>query len=443
MLATGGPRAGLLRLQRTAGNKAVSDLVGEARSPVLDVIQQPGRPLEAAARREMETNLGHDFSSVRVHDDPEAARSARSVGATAYTLGEHVVLGDGVRLTGSQGRRLLAHELTHVVQQRRGPVAGTPAPGGIQISDPSDQFERTADRVGREVAHGHNVAGLVGAPAAATGDQARGTSIQRMTPEEAARTAKEDGAPASDIADKTAAGERWDFVAGTWVKPPDESWWDEWYALQKRIPKAQFRKPFTGWQPKPKKQIPTTPVYNPEAQADLVALWGPNAEFDFEERLLAVKARIAERGYTVKVEKTGERSAAAIKPRFLELDPKNQVNEIEVHPGGGSAHKGRYFGLKTTRGIIKVINLAITPTYENKNESPRILLDMNWPTSEPAPRPRLLVTGQGVLKHDPVSGAPVGTGGASTQSSTNQSPSSSPSQTTGGQPAPTSSLVTQ
>jgi hypothetical protein len=126
----------------------------EERSPVLDVIARPGKPLDPPVQRDMEQALGHDFSDVRVHSDRQAQQSAHSVGASAYTVGSNVVLGQGASLSGTRGRELLAHELTHVVQQRKGPVSGTPAPGGIKISDPSDRFEREADRVGREVASG-------------------------------------------------------------------------------------------------------------------------------------------------------------------------------------------------------------------------------------------------------------------------------------------------
>ncbi len=77
-----------------------------------------GQPLEPAVRAQMEAALGHDFSRVRVHDGGEAADSARSVGAAAYTRGSRVVFGAGRFQPGTaSGRRLIAHELAHVVQQ--------------------------------------------------------------------------------------------------------------------------------------------------------------------------------------------------------------------------------------------------------------------------------------------------------------------------------------
>jgi hypothetical protein len=72
----------------------------------------------------MEPRFGHDFSNVRVHTDARAAESAAALNAQAYTIGNHVVMGNGNYLPGtSSGQQLLAHELTHVVQQSSSPVA--------------------------------------------------------------------------------------------------------------------------------------------------------------------------------------------------------------------------------------------------------------------------------------------------------------------------------
>lgn len=137
--------AGMLRLQREAGNGAVSDLVEEQRSPVLDVVSSGGSPLEPEVRTDMESRLGHDFGDVRVHTDAAAHDSAKSVGAHAYTVGSNVVFQrDAYDPSSLAGRTTLAHELTHVVQQRSGPVDGTPTGGGVSVSDPGDRFERAA-----------------------------------------------------------------------------------------------------------------------------------------------------------------------------------------------------------------------------------------------------------------------------------------------------------
>jgi hypothetical protein len=101
----------------------------------------------------MERRLGHDLSSVRMHTGAAAEASARAMGADAYTVGENIVMrGHAYQPNTAAGRRMLAHELVHVIQQRLAPVSGVPAPGGIRLSEPSDPFEREADRVAEQVA---------------------------------------------------------------------------------------------------------------------------------------------------------------------------------------------------------------------------------------------------------------------------------------------------
>jgi len=88
-----------------------------APASVDQVLASPGRPLERALRQDMEQRFGHDFSQVRVHTGAAAGQSARTVNAKAYTVGQNIVFEPGRFAPGSQeGRGLIAHELTHVVQ---------------------------------------------------------------------------------------------------------------------------------------------------------------------------------------------------------------------------------------------------------------------------------------------------------------------------------------
>lgn len=105
-----------MQLQRSAGNAAM----GRFAPPVVhDVLARPGQPLDGATRVFMGSRLGADFRDVRVHTDAQAAESARGVSARAYTVGHDIVFGDGHwQPHTTAGRRLLAHELAHVVQQR-------------------------------------------------------------------------------------------------------------------------------------------------------------------------------------------------------------------------------------------------------------------------------------------------------------------------------------
>jgi hypothetical protein len=102
-------------LQRTASS---SSPAAAAPSIVHDVLRSTGHPLDASTRAFMEPRFGRDFSGVRVHTDVKAVESAESVNARSYAVGGHLVFGRGEYRPGStSGMRLLAHELTHVVQQ--------------------------------------------------------------------------------------------------------------------------------------------------------------------------------------------------------------------------------------------------------------------------------------------------------------------------------------
>lgn len=96
-----------------------TDVAGQTAPPsVYNVLASSGQPLDPVTRSFMEPRFGRDFSGVRVHTDQKAAESAQGVNARAYTVGRDVVFGAGQYAPqSSSGRRLIAHELTHVVQQ--------------------------------------------------------------------------------------------------------------------------------------------------------------------------------------------------------------------------------------------------------------------------------------------------------------------------------------
>jgi len=130
------------RLQRRAANDAELTTV----SPIVhDVLHSPGQPLDSNTRAFMEPRFGHDFSKVRVHTDSRATESARVVNALAYTVGRDVVFGIGqYKPSTIEGRQLMRHELTHVVQQ-----AGkhTPPRGNLAIDSANSPLERQARQI--------------------------------------------------------------------------------------------------------------------------------------------------------------------------------------------------------------------------------------------------------------------------------------------------------
>ncbi len=104
-----------------------------------------GGDLDAGVRDDLSARLGDSFSDVRVHTDPLADALARSVQARAFTTGSDIFFGAGEYQPASPaGQALLAHELTHVVQQR-----GTPTSGEMIVTDPGDATEAEAERIAR------------------------------------------------------------------------------------------------------------------------------------------------------------------------------------------------------------------------------------------------------------------------------------------------------
>jgi Domain of unknown function (DUF4157) len=102
----------------TVARATESGIPAEAPPIVDEVLSKAGRPLDPDVRAFMEPRFGHDFSRVHVHAGAQAAESARAIDAVAYTVGPDIVFDKGeYRPDTSDGRRLLAHELTHVIQQ--------------------------------------------------------------------------------------------------------------------------------------------------------------------------------------------------------------------------------------------------------------------------------------------------------------------------------------
>jgi hypothetical protein len=156
------------RLQRRAADaRPESTSVPDS---VHEVLRSAGSPLDTPTRSFFESRLGHDFSGVRVHTDSRAAESAAAVGSLAYTVGSDIAFGANQYAPGtSAGRRLLAHELTHVLQQRGRPSA---MQGKLAVGPAEDDAEREADRVAE-----HVLSPATGGPVKLTA--ARASSLQR------------------------------------------------------------------------------------------------------------------------------------------------------------------------------------------------------------------------------------------------------------------------
>jgi outer membrane protein OmpA-like peptidoglycan-associated protein len=135
--------------------RAVNQNGPEVAPPIVhEVLRSPGQPLDPTARAFFEPRFGHDFSEVRVHTNGKAAQSARALQAQAYTVGQHVVFDDGQYAPQTySGKRLIAHELTHVVQQNS---TKQRTQTKCSISSPTNRDELEANKVAEAVMTGSN-----------------------------------------------------------------------------------------------------------------------------------------------------------------------------------------------------------------------------------------------------------------------------------------------
>jgi hypothetical protein len=164
------------RKKRTGLQRSASSTFAPGLAPPLvhDVLRSPGQPLDAATRASMEPRFGHSFADVRIHADGRAAESAAAVQADAYAVGRDVVFGTGKYAPASaEGRRLIAHELAHVVQQR-GAVQGS-ATASLEIGAADAPEEREAEAAaGGAVTPSSAPLRVARAPARTTDDMHRG-----------------------------------------------------------------------------------------------------------------------------------------------------------------------------------------------------------------------------------------------------------------------------
>ncbi|MDQ0585619.1 eCIS core domain-containing protein [Streptomyces rishiriensis] len=228
-----GPAAGLLALQRSAGNAAVTRAIEEQRHEhgpgcghadrsvqraaetdeaqqaavqrqvsLAEVTGSGGSGLEPRIQAKAEQAYGMSLGHVRVHNDATAQRASADFKAHAMTVGHHIVLGSS-----QVDDETMFHELDHVRQQSQGPVAGTDNGSGVKVSDPGDAFERQSSANGRLVAQGSapdlSLPGAAGhgAPvqrtAVGTGER---QSVQRMPAASSAKARSKKGGQAKTVA---------------------------------------------------------------------------------------------------------------------------------------------------------------------------------------------------------------------------------------------------
>ncbi|HBY95511.1 MAG TPA: hypothetical protein DEP84_16405, partial [Chloroflexi bacterium] len=149
------PYAGVLALQRAAGNRAVTRLLqghtatrpprGKSLSTLVRsaLKRDGGHPLDPVTRAVMESRFRHEFSAVRLHTGAPAAKTAQTLHARAFAVGQDLFFAPGeFRPATAEGQKLLAHELAHVIQQRG--ASGAPR-AQLDLGARGDRYEREAE----------------------------------------------------------------------------------------------------------------------------------------------------------------------------------------------------------------------------------------------------------------------------------------------------------
>ena len=152
---------GIAGLQQSIGNRAVQRLLAQrsadgafelddATAGRINQARGGGQPLDTAVQKQMGAAMGHDFSGVNVHTGSESNELNRDLSARAFTSGQDVFFRQGDYDPGSSsGKELIAHELTHVVQQSTGAVTGGQK---MTVNPPGDVHEQEADSIAQQVA---------------------------------------------------------------------------------------------------------------------------------------------------------------------------------------------------------------------------------------------------------------------------------------------------
>lgn len=176
--------AAILQLQKQVGNRAVQRLLAqrqaggegfeldETTAGRINAARGSGQALDNTVQTQMSQNMGYDFSGVQVHTSPEADELNQQLSAKAFTTGQDIFFKQGAYDPGSSGgRELIAHELTHVVQQGTGRVGGG---SGMTVRPAGDAFEQEADAMARQAV----------TPGSEASTQAAEGSVQRQGLEE-------------------------------------------------------------------------------------------------------------------------------------------------------------------------------------------------------------------------------------------------------------------
>ncbi|MFO0301861.1 MAG: DUF4157 domain-containing protein [Pseudanabaena sp.] len=337
---------------------------GEASTDLESAIQSArgsGQSLDANLQHSMGQAMGADFSGVKVHTDSQSDQLNKSIQAKAFTTGQDLFFRQGAYEPSSRGgQELIAHELTHVVQQNGGAVQRkvTKGKGGQEY----DHFDRLLNEFSvsfkEKILSNKDL--TQGLQEIITEDRLHSIHEVMKWIEYLLGEIKRDDC--NDIV--------FDPVAEEWIAPDDMDMWERFIQSytksqgKMRLTYAQFEESAAK---KAEKEAESKIPIDIENDQQLQSLWGSSAGIDKKERVEAIKQMFEESGYKVVDIVESTKSSSPTPPTLFNIEKHPTIAKFEIHPGGG-IHKAPYIRISTQKGMIKVINKNSIPPYDKLSE---------------------------------------------------------------------------
>ncbi|MEH2014449.1 eCIS core domain-containing protein [Nostoc sp.] len=320
-----------------------------------------GQPLAKNIREPMEQGFGADFSRVKVHTDTQADQLNRSIQAKAFTTGQDVFFRQGAYEPGSRGgQELLAHELTHVVQQNGGTVQRkiTKGEGGKKFDLLEHLLVEFSESYREKINTNKELSSL----------------LEQFVNDDKLHSIKEVMNLIQDkvgkITDQECADILFDPVANQWVVPDDIGVWQTFIQGYKKsngkmkLTYAEFAERTAM---KAEQAVASKIPIDIENEEQLRSLWGSRSDIDKMERISVIVEMFKKSGYKVTNIEESTRSSSSNPPMLFDIEGHPTIKKFEIHPGGG-IHQAPYIRISTHKGMIKVINKNSDPAYNRLTE---------------------------------------------------------------------------
>jgi len=346
----------MVQREGAEGGALSADLEGE-----INDSRGAGQSLAPNLQAKMGQAMGADFSGVRVHTDARADMLNRSVRARAFTTGQDLFFKQGEYQPGSRGgQELIAHELTHVVQQNGGVVRRkiTKGEGGQEFDSIERRLNEFSEAYRAKISANEQLEQSL--KKWVLDEDSHSISDVMNTIQEAIGT----------ITAQECADILFDPVANQWVVPDDMDVWNRFitgYEKSKGKMKQSYAEYAEKAEKKAEKEQESKIPIDIEDEEQLRSLWGSESGINKQERVTAIVKMFEDSGYQVQNIIESTRSSSSTPPMLFDIVNHPTIVKFEIHPGGG-IHAAPYIRISTQKGMIKVINKNSYPPYNKLTE---------------------------------------------------------------------------